>query len=114
MRQKAGRRKKNICVIVVVVVIIKALRFDSLSFSGVVVRYNCDYFCHSKCNCIKVPCSNKMALKLSNEKAEMLKDMATLLRIHSVESTNKAKSGHPTSCASMAETMAVLFFDIMR
>jgi len=40
--------------------------------------------------------------------------MATRLRIHSVESTSKAKSGHPTSCASMAETMAVLFFKKMR
>merc|ERR1711963_616579 len=44
----------------------------------------------------------------------MLKDMATRLRIHSVESTSAAKSGHPTSCASMAETMAVLFFNKMR
>merc|ERR1711899_15981 len=55
---------------------------------------------------------SKMAL--SQENQEMLKDMATRLRIHSVESTTKAKSGHPTSCASMAETMAVLFFNKMR
>ena len=53
-------------------------------------------------------------MALSQEKLDMLKDMATRLRIHSVESTSKAKSGHPTSCASMAETMSVLFFDKMR
>ena len=53
-------------------------------------------------------------MALSKEQKEMLKDMATRLRIHSVESTSKAKSGHPTSCASMAETMAVLFFKKMR
>ena len=53
-------------------------------------------------------------MALSQENQEMLKDMATRLRIHSVESTSKAKSGHPTSCASMAETMSVLFFNKMR
>jgi len=53
-------------------------------------------------------------MALSQENQEMLKDMATRLRIHSVESTSAAKSGHPTSCASMAETMAVLFFNKMR
>jgi len=44
----------------------------------------------------------------------MLKNAATWLRIHSVESTSKAGSGHPTSCSSMAETMAVLYFNQMR
>ena len=53
-------------------------------------------------------------MALSKEQQVMLKDMATRLRIHSVESTSKAKSGHPTSCASMAETVAVLFFNKMR
>lgn len=53
-------------------------------------------------------------MALTNEQHEMLKDMATRLRIHSVESTSKAKSGHPTSCSSMAETMSVLFFNKMR
>lgn len=43
-----------------------------------------------------------------------LKEMATKLRIHSIESTSKAGSGHPTSCCSMADIMAVLFFDVMR
>ena len=43
-----------------------------------------------------------------------LEDVANRLRILSVESTNAAKSGHPSSCASMAEIMSVLFFNTMR
>src|ERR671928_1111363 len=43
-----------------------------------------------------------------------LNEIATQLRIDSVESTTAAGSGHPTSCASMAEIMAVLFFRVMR
>ncbi|QDU64560.1 Transketolase 2 [Planctomycetes bacterium Pan216] len=43
-----------------------------------------------------------------------LRDMATKLRIHSIESTTAAGSGHPTSCCSIAEIMSVLFFDTMR
>jgi len=43
-----------------------------------------------------------------------LKDIANKLRIHSVKATSASKSGHPTSCASMAEAMSVLFFHVMR
>jgi transketolase len=43
-----------------------------------------------------------------------LYEIATQLRIDSVESSTAAGSGHPTSCASMAEIMAVLFFRVMR
>jgi len=43
-----------------------------------------------------------------------LKDLATKLRIHSVQMTTASKSGHPTSCSSMAEVMSVLFFRVMR
>jgi len=43
-----------------------------------------------------------------------LKDMATKLRIHSVRMTSASKSGHPTSCSSMAEIMSVLFFKVMK
>ena len=43
-----------------------------------------------------------------------LQALANRLRIDSIESTNASKSGHPTSCASMAEIMSVLFFDVMR
>lgn len=53
-------------------------------------------------------------MALNANEAKALKNLATLLRIHSVESTSKAKSGHPTSCSSMAEIMSVLFFKTMR
>ncbi|KAK4288546.1 hypothetical protein Pmani_038432 [Petrolisthes manimaculis] len=43
-----------------------------------------------------------------------LRDIANKLRIHSVKSTSASSSGHPTSCASMAEMMSVLFFHTMR
>ena len=43
-----------------------------------------------------------------------LHEIATQLRIDSVQATTAAGSSHPTSCASAAEIMAVLFFDIMR
>ena len=43
-----------------------------------------------------------------------LKNVATRLRIDSVRATSEAGSGHPTSCCSMAELMAALFFGEMR
>jgi len=43
-----------------------------------------------------------------------LKNVATRLRIDSVESTSQAGSGHPTSCCSAAEIVASLFFAEMR
>jgi transketolase len=43
-----------------------------------------------------------------------LKNVATRLRIDSVRSTSEAGSGHPTSCCSMADLMAALFFAEMR
>uniref|UniRef100_A0A1B6FLZ4 transketolase n=1 Tax=Cuerna arida TaxID=1464854 RepID=A0A1B6FLZ4_9HEMI len=43
-----------------------------------------------------------------------IKDIAMRLRIDSISATNSSKSGHPTSCSSMAEIMAVLFFHTMR
>lgn len=51
---------------------------------------------------------------MSTRPVAALKDMANRLRIHSIESTSKAGSGHPTSCCSMAEITAVLFFDVMK
>lgn len=45
---------------------------------------------------------------------DQLKDIANRLRINSIKATNASNSGHPTSCASMAEIMAVLFFDTMK
>src|SRR5437868_9083107 len=43
-----------------------------------------------------------------------LKNVATRLRIDSVKSTSEAGSGHPTSCCSMADLTAALFFAEMR
>lgn len=47
-------------------------------------------------------------------KIEKLAKIATRLRIHSLQMTTRAQSGHPTTCLSMAEIMACLFFDEMR
>ncbi len=43
-----------------------------------------------------------------------LKNIATRLRIDSIRSTSEAGSGHPTSCMSMADIAAALFFAEMR
>ncbi|MEM2714810.1 MAG: 1-deoxy-D-xylulose-5-phosphate synthase N-terminal domain-containing protein, partial [Candidatus Bathyarchaeia archaeon] len=42
-----------------------------------------------------------------------LETIANILRLHSIRSTTRARSGHPTSCLSSAEIMAVLFFSVM-
>lgn len=47
-------------------------------------------------------------------KLQTLRDIANKLRIHSVEQTSAAGSGHPTSCASAAEVMSVLYFHVMK
>src|SRR6266576_3249309 len=43
-----------------------------------------------------------------------LGNIATRLRIDSIRATSEAGSGHPTSCMSMADIMAALFFAEMR
>ena len=45
---------------------------------------------------------------------EALKGVAQQLRIHSIEATTTAGSGHPTSCCSAADVVAALFFGHMR
>lgn len=45
---------------------------------------------------------------------DLLKGIANQLRIHSITSTTTAGSGHPTTCCSMADLMAALFFGHMR
>ncbi len=45
---------------------------------------------------------------------ESLKGIAHQLRIHSIEATTAAGSGHPTSCCSAADLVAALFFAHMR
>ncbi|XP_046745472.1 transketolase-like protein 2 isoform X1 [Diprion similis] len=52
--------------------------------------------------------------KPESKTIQELKDIATKLRIDSVRATQVTKSGHPTSCSSMAEIMSVLFFHTMR
>ena len=45
---------------------------------------------------------------------ELLKGIANTLRIHSIEATTAAGSGHPTSCLSAADVTAALFFGHMK
>ena len=45
---------------------------------------------------------------------ELLKGIANQLRIHSINATTAAGSGHPTSCCSAADLVASLFFGHMR
>lgn len=52
--------------------------------------------------------------KPESKTLQELKDIAHKLRIHSISATQASKSGHPTSCASIAEIMSVLFFNTMR
>jgi transketolase len=46
----------------------------------------------------------------SADKYAALKDVATRLRVHTVNMTTEAGSGHPSSCCSAADIMAGLFF----
>ncbi|KAK0162921.1 hypothetical protein PV327_006650 [Microctonus hyperodae] len=52
--------------------------------------------------------------KPESKTIQELKDIANKLRIDSVTATQASKSGHPTSCSSMAEIVSVLFFHTMR
>lgn len=52
--------------------------------------------------------------KLESKVVEELYNIANKLRIDSITATTASKSGHPTSCASMAEIMSVLFFNTLR
>jgi transketolase len=45
---------------------------------------------------------------------ELLKGIANQLRIHSIEATTAAGSGHPTSCCSAADIVSSLFFGHMK
>lgn len=48
-----------------------------------------------------------------NVSTAYLRYIAYRLRLESIVSTTEAGSGHPTSCLSAADIMAVLFFDVM-
>ncbi|XP_035722299.1 transketolase-like protein 2 isoform X2 [Vespa mandarinia] len=51
---------------------------------------------------------------VSSTEVTKLQDLANRLRLQSIKATESSKSGHPTSCSSMAEIMSVLFFHTMR
>lgn len=51
---------------------------------------------------------------MTNDLIGLLADKAMRLRIHSINSTAEAGSGHPTSCMSAADVVAALFFHVMR
>lgn len=51
---------------------------------------------------------------MTNDLIGLLADKAMRLRIHSINSTTEAGSGHPTSCMSAADVVATLFFHVMR
>lgn len=51
---------------------------------------------------------------MSENRDPKLQRMAQRLRRHSLEMTAEAASGHPTTCMSCADIMAVLFFEEMR
>lgn len=58
--------------------------------------------------------SRNGGVQVAHHSPDTLRAIAAQLRIDSVRATTAAGSGHPTSCASCAEIMAVLFFDVMR
>src|SRR5438067_10066972 len=68
------------------------------------------------------PCANscrydRIGAAMTSDRASVipaLKNIATQLRIDSARATTQAGSGHPTSCFSMAEIMAALFFAEIR
>src|SRR6266699_4454730 len=49
-----------------------------------------------------------------NMTVETLSGIANQLRIHSINATTAAGSGHPSSCCSAADLVAALFFGHMR
>jgi transketolase len=51
---------------------------------------------------------------LSSEAVALLQNKATILRIESVRATSEAGSGHPSSCCSAADIVAILFFSVMK
>ena len=49
----------------------------------------------------------------TSQLTQSLQHFATQLRIHSIQATTEAGSGHPTSCCSAADIVATLFFSVM-
>ena len=55
-----------------------------------------------------------MSSTVTRQSIQSLQHFATQLRIHSIQGTTEAGSGHPTSCCSAADIVATLFFSVMR
>lgn len=53
-------------------------------------------------------------MSVDTARMSALKNIATRLRIHSLNATTRAGSGHPSSCCSAAEIVATAFFAEMR
>jgi len=70
----------------------------------------------SRCNLYaRCRASTLMAVSIpADARLLALEDVATQLRVDSVRATTAAGSGHPTSCASAADLVAAIFFDVMR
>ena len=51
---------------------------------------------------------------MNDEMIKSLRGMGNRLRVHSIESTSEAGSGHPTSCLSAADIVAAVFFHTMK
>src|ERR1700684_3059651 len=51
---------------------------------------------------------------MSETTIDLLKGIANQLRIHAINATTAAGSGHPTSCCSAADVVAALFFSQMK
>lgn len=56
----------------------------------------------------------EQAARADKELIRSLRAMANLLRIHSIEATSEAGSGHPTTCMSAADLTSAIFFHSMR
>src|SRR5437660_10571626 len=58
--------------------------------------------------------ANTVCRFMNDIDTEKLQGIANQLRIHSINETTAAGSGHPTSCCSAADVVAALFFGHMR
>ena len=50
---------------------------------------------------------------ISKEQLLYLKHQALNLRIDSIRATTQSKSGHPTSCLSIADIVSTIFFNFL-
>ncbi|HKY04505.1 MAG TPA: transketolase [Blastocatellia bacterium] len=56
----------------------------------------------------------EQSARTNQDLLKSLEAMGNRLRIHSIEATSEAGSGHPTSCMSAADIVAAVFFHAMR